>query len=97
MNYILEGKIPKKVDLLTWAKWFKTANRYVNKTEINDVKISTVFLGIDHGFGGIILLFETMIFGGKNDGYQERYKTWEQAEKGHLKAVNLVKDEKNSD
>ncbi len=75
-----------------WATWYETANRDVAKTQINDdVKVSTVFLGLDHSFGdGPPLLFETMIFGGEHDQYQERFETWEQAEAGHQVAVELA-------
>jgi hypothetical protein len=31
-----------------------------------------------------------MIFGGDHDGYCERYCTWEEAEAGHQKAIELV-------
>jgi hypothetical protein len=90
-NYVLEGKTPKRVDsFLEWAIQFEKQNRVVKQTQIQDVKVSTVFLGIDHGYGGEPLLFETMIFGGENDGYCDRYATWEEAEEGHLKACELV-------
>ncbi len=94
MNYILEGKEPKLVeDVLEWGKWFGKANRHVaQKVLRSGVRVSTVFLGIDHSFGGETpILFETMIFGGKHDQYQERYATWEEAEKGHKQAVKLAK------
>ena len=57
-----------------------------------DVRVSTVFLGLDHGFlaSEDPILFETMIFGGPEDGYQERYKTWKEAEEGHKRALELV-------
>lgn len=92
-KFILEGKIPKPIDdILEWARWFETANRHIAKTELpNDVCVSTVFLGLDHSFGGKIpILFETMIFGGEYDRYQERYASWEEAEIGHLRAVKLA-------
>lgn len=90
-HYILDGKKPKSVDLLEWARWFETADRIVAKTLINGVKVSTVFLGLDHSFGGgPPLLFETMIFGGGHDDYCERFETWEQAEAGHQEAVKLA-------
>ena len=48
-------------------------------------------MGLDHAFmGGPPLLFETMIFGGEHDQFQERYSTWEEAMAGHKKAVELV-------
>lgn len=89
-KYILEGKIPKLVDdVFEWGEWFETADRKVARTVLpNDVEVSTVFLGLDHNFsGGVPILFETMIFGGEHDGYQERYATWEEAEAGHKQAV----------
>lgn len=93
-NYILEGKIIKEVDDLTeWSKWFQTADRHVNKTDVTDeIKVSTVFLGIDHSFGGgVPILFETMIFGGEHNDYQERYATYEEAEDGHAIAVDMCR------
>lgn len=92
-KYILNGKIPQEeTDLITWAKWMEKADKRVNLTILpNGDQISTVFLGIDHNyFGGPPLLFETMIFGGEHDGYQERYSTLEQAEEGHQRAIELV-------
>lgn len=92
-KYILVGKEPKAVDdVLEWAGWFETAERTVAKTHLPNVEVSTIFLGLDHSFGGLPpILFETMIFGGEHDQYQDRYATWEEAEAGHLRAVALVK------
>lgn len=96
-NYILEGKQPKQVDdILEWATWFETGDRIVEQTQIGGVKISTVFLGIDYQYGeGEPLLFETMIFGGDDDEYQERYSTWDEAVKGHQFACEKVKEKLN--
>ncbi len=93
MNYILKGKKPvKENDILKWGKWFEKANRHVHLTKWNGMEISTVFLGIDYNFSGQgePLLFETMIFGGEHDEYQERCSTWKEAEAMHKKAVVLV-------
>jgi hypothetical protein len=94
-KYILEGHsaIPCN-SAMDWAHWFEKANRVVAQTSCGDTRVSTVFLGLDHSFGGATpLLFETMIFGGPNDGYQERCSTWEEAEVMHEKAVTLCKSE----
>ena len=93
MYYILKDKKPVKVDnVAEWAKKFEANNRRVAETMVGDIRVSTVFLGLDHSFGGNKpLLFETMIFGGERDQYQDRYSTWEEAEKGHEKAVKLAK------
>lgn len=92
--YKLEGKIPVEVkDASDWAMNFDIAKRTVAKSVIGKVRISTVFLGLDHNYSqmGPPILFETMIFGGKHDEYQERYATWDEAVEGHNKAVKLVK------
>ena len=94
-KYILEGREPKAVDdVIEWARWFEKADLHVAKTKIlSDVEVSTVFLGLDHNFsGGEPILFETMIFGGKYDQYQERYATWAEAEAGHEVAVKLAEE-----
>lgn len=52
-------------DPIEWGKWFETADRQVALTEIGDLTVSTVFLGIDHNFLERFKheLFETMVFG----------------------------------
>jgi len=65
--------------------------RVVKQEIVKDAWISTVFLSLDHSWiPGPPILFETMIFGGEYDGYQDRYSTWDEAEEGHRKVVNLV-------
>ena len=97
MKYILgaDGQTPIGVDLLTWAKWFETADQIIEQTQIDsNVTVSTVFIGIDHRFGsdGPPLLFETMIFGGPEDQYKDRYVSWSEAKAGHARAVELAKN-----
>jgi hypothetical protein len=63
--------------------------------EIGQSSISTVFLSMDHGLAGLIgdgtpVLFETMVFGGEHDGYQERYHTYDEAEEGHKRICDMV-------
>jgi len=95
-KYILDGKTPVPIyDLHKWVKWCQKNSRIVKRTKLLDVLVSTVFLGMDHQFGqGEPILFETMIFGGDHDEFQERYSTWEQAEAGHEAAVKKVKKSK---
>jgi len=74
--------------VLEWANMFEdTGARIVAKDRIGrgNVEVSTVFLGINHSFFGNAppLWFETMIFGGHLDGYQERCTTWDQAVAQH--------------
>lgn len=92
-RYILNGHEPVECkDLIEWGMWLNKSSLKVNDTVIGDVHISTVFLGLDHSFGGDVpILFETMVFGGEHNDYQERYATWDEAERGHERAVELVK------
>lgn len=80
-------------DLIAWAKWFERPGlRMVALDEIGDVAVSTVFLGLNYAFsGGPPVLWETMIFGGEHDEYQERYTNRQDALTGHAKAVAMVK------
>lgn len=91
-KYILNGKTPVPChDLLAWASWFETADRTVAQETIGESKVSTVFLGLDHAFGGAApVLFETMVFGGPLSDETDRYSTWDEAESGHKKMVERV-------
>lgn len=98
-NYILDennNPVPAP-DLMEWAKWYERANRRVSLTRVEipsgkSVEISTVFLGTDHNFSdyGPPLVFETMIFGGEHDQEMDRYATWDEAETGHARMVQLI-------
>jgi hypothetical protein len=84
-------------DVYEWGDFFQKPDRIVAKDEINGVRISTVFLGIDHGFERDFghpdaqpILLETMIFGGEHDRYQDRCATWAEAEAMHAKALAMV-------
>jgi hypothetical protein len=92
--YILDAEhhvVPCR-DLMTWARWMEDIeHRRVDYTQITDAcYVSTVFLGLDHGWGkGPPICFETMIFGGpvELEDYQWRYSSWDDAEIGHQAAV----------
>lgn len=58
----------------------------------DDVVISTVWLGIDHAFGTSPrpIIFETMIFGGDEHGYQRRYATEDAARCGHIEIMETL-------
>jgi hypothetical protein len=95
MHYILdENHNPVQVtDWIVWGAWYSNADRVVGLYDEGGIRISTVFLGIDHGlfFSDKPILFETMIFGGEYDGEQRRYSTWKEAELGHAALVAIVK------
>ena len=95
-TYILDGhKAVPCENAIEWASWYEKnyLHRHVADEHIGDVRISTVFLGIDHSFGeSRPLLFETMVFGGPLDQEQKRCATWEEAEHMHAVMVMRVKD-----
>jgi hypothetical protein len=93
-HYILKGHKAVPADLMTWARWLETTSRRVAETKVGAARVSTVFLGLDHSFGdGPPLLFETMVFGGPLDDEMERYTTWDEAEQGHARMVERVREE----
>lgn len=93
-HYMLDqNHRPYVVSLLTWANWFESGDRFVARTKCScdTCFVSTIFLGLDHSFGdGPPVLFETMVFGGAMDGYQDRYTTWERAELYHELVIGQV-------
>ena len=67
---------------MEWAEWFEDFdNRRIARTEFVDssIVVSTVFLGIDHGFedGSDPALFETLVQGGDFDDDMDRYTTYD--------------------
>lgn len=98
MFYILDGHTPKPATLYEWARWYETANRVVAFDALGDARVSTVFLGIAHlpYQRGVPSLFESMIFGGKLDGKQARYATWDAAEAGHQLFLALVREQQEA-
>lgn len=90
-HFILNGKKIKKVPLMVWAKWIEThrKEKILKQTRLwNGKWVSTVFLGIDYNFSlsGRPILFETMVFpapGNYREIDMNRYRTYEEAIKGH--------------
>lgn len=106
-RYILIARVPVPMeDTIAWGSWMQTADRHVGRTQIQDVWVSTVFLGLDHNFfdEGPPLLFETMAFLPPIERtilgrrmtvrdtleIQRRYSTWDEAEDGHIEVCNEV-------
>lgn len=70
----------------TLPMWNDSSKRIVEQETLpNGIRISTVFLCINHGHDGGDLWFETLIMGGPDDGYIYRYETWKEAERGHIR------------
>jgi hypothetical protein len=89
MWYKLKGKKITVCDV----KDIDYKNTSIIREVLENITISTVFLSLDHNHSGVgkPVLFETMVFGGEHDQYQERYCTWNEAAKGHKRIVNMVR------
>lgn len=94
---ILNGKevVPMSFgEYLKLGAPYERQSRIVARTILSHRKrivVSTVFLGLDHSYGGRPKWFETMIFGTSLNDYQRRYELWEEAEAGHREAVKRAK------
>jgi len=96
--YKLVDQKPVACDMLEAFSIIEEQDRTIAVDLVNGAKISTVFLAIDHGFNdGPPILFETMVFGGKYDGHQERYATWEEAWEGHKIISNMCSNTSNEE
>jgi len=91
------GSVEKCKDMSEYASMFR--NTAIAQRRLRGVFVSTVFLVIDHGYRTSEnkdhykpVLWETMIFGGKNDDYQKRYTSLEDSKVGHENAVQIVLD-----
>ena len=93
--YVLDkdGKPVPEADVIKWGRFMSSEDRVVQQDTLPDgIAISTVFLGVDQHCGGRgpPVLWETKIFGGPNDGYDERYSSLEAAHAGHQRAISLA-------
>ena len=97
--YILENEEIVRVDtVIEWATWLEgigRTKRIVSATSLpGGVFVSTVFLGLDHNYSHrehAPVLFETMVFGGPDDSYQERYCTLKEAREGHIRTLRMCR------
>lgn len=72
------------------AQW-NANDRRVGLDVVGDLRISTVFLCVDHCCGGAPILFETMVFDGDDGCYCSRYATPSEARAGHDRVVALLR------
>lgn len=79
----------RPLTLHEWAAGFEDPEyKRVDEDDVGGVRVSTVWLGLDHGHGaGRPLIFETMVFGGVGDGDVWRYATEAEALAGHVRVV----------
>lgn len=91
-----ENNVPIKCSLSEYDEWLREdrTKKIVKQDWCEKTLISTVFLGLDHSLNDKIL-WETMVFNNQGHSvYQDRYKSHEDAVKGHELAIKLLKDGK---
>jgi len=104
MYYMRDGEdeIVETDNVIERGEWFENAERHVWITSMHwwdqaCVKVSTVFLWLDHSFGEWPpLLFETMVFGDPEyDGDMRRYATAQEARIWHTQACRFYEEKVN--
>jgi hypothetical protein len=98
LHYTLDGHEAVPVPPHRW-EMLPLEQRRVAEDTVSGFWVSTVFLGIDHGWDGEPLLFETGVFAVDPDGERamdeveemSRYATWTEAEVGHLLIVQALR------
>lgn len=88
-NYDRQGR---RITREEWGElWHEDYRRVGEWHGEGGISVSTVWLGIDHGFGGELEIFETMIFGPDPYPYNQvltRYRTEDEAREGHDRTVD---------
>lgn len=102
-RYVLDAdrRVAPEPDLRAWSDFMQVPDRRrVGDDEIEEWRVSTVFLGVDHSFdaAGGPVLFETMVFGPPGHGEEdedhlrlERCRTWAEAEAQHARVLGEVR------
>ena len=92
MYYIMQNMRPRRAQFFEYAAWYETHDRMIDRTEVGEVLVSTVFRGVDKGDGiGPPLLFETRVSGSEFDGETRWYATLGEAKRGHHDIVDAVR------
>lgn len=84
-------------DLFKWAVWYGSNERIVKQEWVDNVRISTVFLGLNYNFSGQgpPVLWETMTFSNRQDWNRETDRcagNREQAQAMHAQMVERVRE-----
>jgi hypothetical protein len=98
-----DGETAIPCDVMEWAEWVGSrtpesvgGGGWSTRTEVLGRTVSTVFLGLNHGFGGgPPLLWETMVFGGGSwsEEFYERHSTKAEALACHRRVVARLEAE----
>lgn len=84
-----KNKLGRSISIKEWGALLekKEYSRVALSVLKNGKRVSTVWLGLNHGSPDHPLYFETMVFNSKGEELCERYETLEQAEMGHKRIV----------
>jgi hypothetical protein len=83
---------------ISYAEWGELFGRHDERhiafRRVGDVEVSTVWMGLDYGFGHTPapLIYETMVFGSDHHGEQWRTPNRAAALAAHDQAVALVRE-----
>lgn len=106
-NFVLKGReVVEELNVIRWGVSSDSPDRRVNETFIRlphknwfmrwwssrRLRVSTVFLGVDHGMGGALQVFETMVFEEGTDIYCRRCATYDEAEEQHDYIVECINE-----
>ena len=95
MSSRIYDRTGEEISIERYAK-LKMDSKYsqVAKTIVNDLFVSTVWLGLDHSFGhGDPLIFETMVFNKSGQStWVRRYSTEPEAKQGHKEKVKEIRE-----
>ena len=98
-KYDEDGNPVEVDDVLEWGRWYTRERRRVARDIVGIYEVSTVFLGIDHGWGdGPPVLWETMIFTSQPDEldqFQQRYTSLSEAAHTHEVIVQGLREEED--
>lgn len=100
VTYDREGKpisMERFVELYDDQEYKRVAFDQVTRLE-EAIMVSTVWLGIDHGFGATRhpIIFETQVFGGSLDRQCWRYSTEAEARIGHAIVLRKIRQTRTS-
>jgi hypothetical protein len=91
------GRDGRPMSLRRWARHFEIDHEYkwVARTRVGNLRVSTVWLGIDHAFGSENgpLIFETMVFAppGWAERECQRHRTEAEAREAHARVVERLR------
>ncbi len=90
--YVLKNKVAKKSTLNEYKKYYADNDPMLWKDVIHQMlRVETHFLGLDMMYSSKPRIFETVVYGGKYNGFSRCYSTYKKASEGHQEILKMVK------